>query len=53
MVGIIAFIFFMFFIIFLLGIIMSISVITIQIATRVWSNKITPWIDEHFGENDW
>lgn len=53
MVGIIAFIFIMFFCMFILAVVVGVSVIAVQIAVRIWSNKITPWIDEHFGETDW
>ena len=53
MVGLIAGIFIIFFVMFIVAVIMGAGVIIFQIAIRIWSNTITPWIDEHFGEIDW
>lgn len=28
-------------------------IVTIEIAIRVWPNYIVPWLDKHFGEEDY
>lgn len=43
----------MFFVMFVLAVVVGVSILIVQIVIRIWSNKITPWIDEHFGEIDW